>query len=372
MLEDYDSGLGRNTRQGCGIVHESNRDGRGTYREACTNRAKALGARGIAQPLKCAVEEVPVAIAEFTTRKNPQSITAFHHILVATDYSEASRRALAAGLSLAAANNAQLSVIHVAHSDWRHEMLERPPQIEMEGHNESERLRAFIDENHPERLVNAMLVKSGSVARAVMTAIAHAGVDLLVIGTRGRGGLTKLALGSVAEELLRTASCPVMTIGPKAGVAASFHAILFATDFGRGSTKAAPLAVGLAKMHRAKLILLHTLAPAPMASSSLSAFAPAGNSGDEVQEWEQSSRQRGLRELRECIPPDSGLEQEPEFIVGTDFLPEAIMMAAEKYKADLIVMGANHARSRFAARYPWTAVHEVVRNARCPIVTVAG
>ena len=297
----------------------------------------------------------------------------FYHILVATDYSEVSRCALAAGLSLAAANDAHLSAIHVAHSDWRYEMLESPPQIEMEGNDEQARLRAFIHESHPERTVNAVLVKSGSVARAVTTAITDIGADLLVIGTRGRGGLTKVAMGSVAEELLRTASCPVMTIGPKAKIATSFHAILFATDFGRGSTKAIPLAVGLAKLHRAKLILLHMLAPVPMASASLSAFAPAANSGDEVQEWEQSSRKRGLRELRDCILPDSGLEQEPEFIVGTDFLPEGILMAAEKYKADLIVMGANHLGSgRFAAHNPWTAVHEVVRDARCPVVTVAG
>ena len=46
-------------------------------------------------------------------------------------------------------------------------------------------------------------------------------VDLLVLGTRGRGGLKKLALGSVAEEVLRLAPRPVLTIGPHVPVADS-------------------------------------------------------------------------------------------------------------------------------------------------------
>ena len=85
-------------------------------------------------------------------------------------------------------------------------------------------------------------------------------IDLLVIGTRGRGGVRKLALGSVAEELLRVAPCPVMTIGPQVENAAftreaGFHTILFATDFGKGSAKAMPLTLALARAQQAQLIL---------------------------------------------------------------------------------------------------------------------
>ena len=119
-------------------------------------------------------------------------------------------------------------------------------------------------------------------------------------------------------------------------------------------------------------MLLHMIAPLPPATGSLIAYGPATGSADEVFEWEHSSRQRALHHLQECLPAESGLSQRPEFVVGTDFLPEGILTAAGKFKADLIVMGAKRAASaRAAAHVPWTAVHEVVRRAPCAVLTVA-
>ena len=87
--------------------------------------------------------------------------------------------------------------------------------------------------------------------------------------------------------------------------------------------------------------------------------------------WEPPKR--ALKELRECLPAETGLEQPPQFIVGTDFLGDGILLALRQYKVDLIVMGANHAASpKIAAHIPWSAVHEVVCDATCPVLTVAG
>ena len=235
-----------------------------------------------------------------------------------------------------------------------------------------------MDELGPELKVDTTLVKHGPVAEQVAAVIEEQAIDLLVIGTRGRGGLQKLALGSVAEELLRVAPCPVMTIGPKADIATvtngpGFHRILFATDFGKGSAKALPLAFALAREQQAKLILLHMIDPMPATSASLSAYAPAGAAADEVDEWAETSRKRCILQLREFLPAETGLEQEVEYVSGTDFLAEGILTASTKFKVDLIVMGANRtASAKTAAHIPWSAVHEVVRNAPCPVLTVAG
>ncbi len=111
----------------------------------------------------------------------------------------------------------------------------------------------------------------------------------------------------------------------------------------------------------------------PATSASLSAYAPATAAADELEEWEGTYRKRALAQLRECLPADTGLKQEPEFVVGTDFLAEGILTAGSKFKVDLIVMGANRtASAKVAAHIPWAAVHEVVRNATCPVLTVAG
>jgi len=328
-----------------------------------------------------------MTVAELHTAElNPQELNAasksknpsatFRNILVATDFSTSSSRALRWALALAGENNARISLIHVLQPDRKLATLENPPELDPQRIAAQLEIRILREEFG--RDVDAELVKHGPVAEQVAAAIEEKGIDLLVIGTRGRGGLTKLALGSVAEELLRLAPCPVMTIGPTAGYAAitngpGFHQILFATDFGPGSAKALPLALALTRERQAKLILLHMISPMPVASASMSAYAPAGPAADDVREWEGSARKEALRRLRECLPAQTGLDQEPEYVVGTDFLAEGVLMAVSKFKVDLIVMGANRKGSaRAAAHIPWTAVHEIVRNAPCPVLTVAG
>ncbi|MGC1450877.1 MAG: universal stress protein [Candidatus Sulfotelmatobacter sp.] len=320
-----------------------------------------------------------MTVAELNTLSKTQTTSvAFRHILVATDFSEASKRALLDASALAQDNNAQLSIVHVLQPDRQYGALENPPELDLERIDAEQRIKSLVEGFGPGQKIDTTLVKHGPVADQVAAAIEEKGIDLLVIGTRGRGGFQKLALGSVAEELLRIATCPVMTIGPKADIAAitngpGFHRILFATDFGKGSAKALPLALALARAQQAKLILLHMLPPMPVASGSLSAYAPPAAAADEVKEWEGTYRMRALKELKDCLPAETGLDQEPEFVVGTDFLAEGVLTASNKFKVDLIVMGANRAVSaRVAAHIPWTAVHEVVRNATCPVLTVAG
>ena len=302
---------------------------------------------------------------------------AFRHILVATDFSEASRRALCDALVLAGDHDAQLSVVHVLHPHQKYAAL-NAQEADLERVAAEKELQALVDKLGAERKIDPIVLSHGPVAEQVATVIADGEIDLLVIGTRGRGGLQKLALGSVAEELLRIIPCPVMTIGPKADIAVltrghGFHNILFATDFGKGSAKALPVALALARAQQGKLILLHMMSPMPATSASLSAYAPADAAADEVKDWDETSRQRCVRQLQECLPAETGLEQEIEFVAGTDFLPEGVLAASAKFKADLIVMGANRTGSaKVAAHIPWSAVHEVVRYAPCPVLTVAG
>lgn len=262
-------------------------------------------------------------------------------------------------------------------TDWRYEVLETPCEIGLEQIDTEKCLELFTKRLAPEQKILSTLIHNGPVAASVAFAAKQQGVDLLVIGTRGRGGLSKIALGSVAEELLRIAPCPVMTIGPKADptlpVESSKQSILFATDFGKGSTKAFDLAFSLAQKKRAKLILLHMTPPMPVNSANLSAYAPATAASEDVVEWEASSRARCLQQLKACLPIGVTLEQEPEYVVGTELFPEGILTAADKFKVGLIVMGANQSGSpKVLAHIPWTVVHEVVRNAACPVLTVAG
>jgi nucleotide-binding universal stress UspA family protein len=318
-----------------------------------------------------------MTVAEMKVADVLQKLSVFHSILVATDFSEASRSALAEGVALAGRYNSKLSIVHVIPPDWRYEMLPNPPEIDLERIGAERKLQAQVRDLHPDREADSILIKHGPVSKAVLAAIAESDADLLLIGTHGRGGLSKLALGSVAEELLRTVPCPVMTIGPKAAAFVTdrpeLKAILFAVDFGAGSTKALPLVLQLARTHRARLILLNVIPPAPTPSSSLSAYAPASLAADELQGWEANSSKHAIQKLRKWIGAKGQLEQEPEYVVGRDFLTEGILAAASKFEAGLIVMGSNWSPlAKLAAHLPWTAVHEVIHDASCPVLTVAG
>jgi nucleotide-binding universal stress UspA family protein len=315
------------------------------------------------------------AVAELNEKRTE---SCFRHILVATDFSEASRRALSDALALAARYDAPLSVVHAVPQEPTLINLESPKDLDLARQGSQRRMREFLSDIGPHHQIQHIFLRTGPVAKVLDSLIREEKIDLLVIGTRGRGGLRKLTLGSVAEELLRVAPCAVLTVGPKAdgGICAQladFRTILFATDFGPGSRKALGLALKLAEANQAKLILLHMLPPMVAAGAGVYAFSPAPAVAEEVQTWRENAHTDALNELKACIPPETKLAQAPEFIVETEFLPEGVLRAAAVHKADLLVMGANHTFSpRMAAHYPWSLVHEIVKDAPCPVLTVAG
>ena len=200
-------------------------------------------------------------------------------------------------------------------------------------------------------------------------------VDLLVLGTHGRGGLRKLVLGSVAEEVVRLAGCPVLTVGPNAPPAGSgeFRNILFATDFGPASTKAFPYALSLAENSQGKLVLLHAIPPAmPNPDLGPASYGPSSYAADEFIKWQRTMRDEGTKRLQKLLPTDAKLAPETECVTSDEFLPEAILDVAASHGTDLIVMGADRTSAPWvAAHTPWVHVHEVICKARCPVLTVA-
>ncbi len=109
----------------------------------------------------------------------------------------------------------------------------------------------------------AILVRGDAVWPPVEKALNECEIDLVVLGTHGRIGAIKLLLGSVAEEIFRRASVPVLTIGPS--VRKGFHSggqfrrVLFATDFTTEAQAAVPYSISMAQENQARLLLLHVM-----------------------------------------------------------------------------------------------------------------
>lgn len=301
----------------------------------------------------------------------------FKHVLIATDFSDASERALAYALAIARRYGSTVSVVHAIPPEPRDPIPLEPLPRELNRHwLEAEvQMRHCSETASMNDLKHHLLLKQGAVWDVLSSVIQRESVDLMVLGTRGRGGLKKLALGSVAEEVLRLAPCPVLTIGPHVPPAGSgtvvFRRILFTTDFGPASAKAFPYALSLAEDYQAKLVLLHMVPPMPVTDPGPASYGPSAYAAEQFITWQRTMRDESVRKLKELVPTNTNLAARPEYVAGTDFLPEGILDTATLHAIELIVMGANRTSSPWvAAHIPWALTHEVIYRANCPVLTV--
>ena len=186
--------------------------------------------------------------------------------------------------------------------------------------------------------------------------------DLVVMGTKGRGGLDRLVMGSVAEAVVRQASCPVLTVGPTAEHApARARRILVPTDFSDGSYVALAHALRLARLHRAEVALVHVV----------EAHAETGL-GIEVIGWGENAPHRvdeARAALRELID-DVGVPEVPVEYYALIGLPApGVLGTAERLGADLVVMGT-HGRTGVRRLLMGSVAEKVVQFAPCPVFVV--
>ena len=141
----------------------------------------------------------------------------YRRILVPVDFSAASLQALASARELAKTTGASLHLFHsVDDVSWRYlgYPLEALAQIqEAVTDSANEQLRELAIQVQREGLtVESSLVVSTRPATAIVTFARENTIDLIVMGTHGRGAMLRMMLGSVAEHVMRTAPCPVMVV----------------------------------------------------------------------------------------------------------------------------------------------------------------
>jgi nucleotide-binding universal stress UspA family protein len=292
---------------------------------------------------------------------NVATRVAFKNILFATDFSDASQQALLHALAMAKRYDAKLTVIHVASPEAVTPIPMEPVPLEMDWQkkNAADSL-ARLEDFEPLRMYpHQSVLKQGKPWPEMSGIIDVKGIDLIVLGTHGRGMLGTMLMGSVAEQVLRHAKCPVLTVGPEVSPSVvdreQISHILFATDFSTGSLNAFPYALSLAEENNAKLTLLHVmeeLQPMPV-------------------EYSKELLADYRKRLWELVPEDANLWCKPQVVVEIGVVADNIVRTAHDRLAELIVMGV-HAGGTMASHLPWTVLHSVVRHARCPVLTTRG
>jgi glycine betaine transporter len=138
-------------------------------------------------------------------------------ILVPVDFSAASRAALWRAGELAAALGSTIELLHVVDlPEPQHVISEGhvplPPEYRQEvSRSAQDHLRDWLETAQIPVPIHRVLADGSPFVEIVKYAREHA-VDLIVMGTHGRGGMSHLVLGSVADKVVRTAPCPVMTV----------------------------------------------------------------------------------------------------------------------------------------------------------------
>jgi nucleotide-binding universal stress UspA family protein len=318
------------------------------------------------------IERPGIAVADREISPKLVSAVSVKNVLFATDFSATSEAALPYATAICRHFGSTLHTVHVLSdaslllTTGGVDYVSMGTIYEDANTEAKEKLDQLSDcfEGIPHR----NYVRHGQVWKNLAAVIEENEIELIVLGTHGRTGLGKLLLGSVAEDILRHASCPVLTVGPKvcgraklpllqnrrrdvAPLELELRRIVFATDFAQSAKWVARAAAGLAEEFRSRLTLVHVIED----------YSELGHRPGPIEE--------SVQKLRELIPATAALQYAPETVLEFGDAADRILKVASERDADMIVLGAHSSSEVGSTHLPWSAAHNVIANAHCPVLT---
>lgn len=277
------------------------------------------------------------------------------NILVPTDFSPASRAALPFAQALAQIYGSTILVAHtIPPEPHRQIVTEHIPEEDAQVWRDARlKLDAFLQQPGFAAIPVKMLVDRGDVDDVTPQIIAEHAIDLVVLGTHGRRGVGKMILGSEAEKIYRSATCPVLIVGPKVRQQDDWglRQILCPVDVSEDPAPMLRYPLFLAEEHQSRFILMQVIPLVP---------------------WQHPAEmERRSRHTLEALIPDQSKDWcSPEYVVRWEYAPEAILLEAQNREADLIVMSVRRSRATSWSHLPWPVASEVISQARCPVLTI--
>lgn len=285
-------------------------------------------------------------------------------ICVATNFETESDAALATAASLARTYEAHIDLLTVVQPPPFYAKVLSPIQSRLEDTDAVvERVRARLEEialRPPfERLPVVAQVRVGAPFAEIIAHVRQQNDELVVVGTRSRGGLEGILLGNTAERLLRKSPAPVLVA--KKPMSPRPNVVLAPVDFSPAGAPAVRQAIELARQWGAQLVLAHAIEPAA-----------------EVYGWgaELAGGDVYLVEPEALDPEWKGLLDELDLgnvrweqRTRRGYAVQTLCDVADEMKADLIVMGT-HGRSALPHALLGSVAEGVTRGASCNVLTV--
>jgi len=291
-----------------------------------------------------------------------------NRILCPLDFSDVSRHTVDHAMLLARWYGARITALHVCNSIVIPSTdfavvggVPPPPLTEIEIADVTRQVRACFGGTLDGVDV---LVDSGNPSRQILECARSLPVDLIVMGTHGAGGFDHLLLGSVAEKVLRKATCPVVTVPPHALATSKlpFKRLVCPIDFSDSSLAALDFALSLAQQGEAELTILHVFEWRPEDE-------PLTNRPISVPEF-RPQLERDLSEKLHALVPNSVRSWcRPTIRIAHGKAYREILGVATEDRADLIVMGVQ-GRNALDLMLFGSTTNQVVRRATCPVLTL--
>jgi nucleotide-binding universal stress UspA family protein len=304
-------------------------------------------------------------------------------ILVPTDFSETAARAVNHGALVAKTFGARLTLLNILNlgSIMERFLPAAPGEMPEELLSAQQQVYKFVEEYTDRKLeetvksdfvckapeCNTVVLKDETPSAAIAQYAKSNGIDLIVIGTHGRTGISEWFFGSTTERLLRIAPCPVLTIGPWAEQHPEekvFDRILFPFDLSQASFHALRYACALAEKYNARLDLLHIVEYRNLPES----YSVRGSEiFKQVINLERKILDEMEKKVNELYKGAHPLNAHFTVEEGKPF--EEILNFAQKNKAKLIVIGNTGVNETRGHRLGSTA-ENVMPRAGCPVLVV--
>ena len=276
----------------------------------------------------------------------------YKKILLATDYSDQAKKALVEAVRLARRDDAELHVLYVEVIALQGVGLYVDPQLP--GYVRDMRQVSMgagqdVALNYAKSFPR--VVRDRSEAAGILRYAAAHEIDLIVLGTHGRGMVPELIMGSVAQTVVRESPVSVLVVGPHAGPLHT-RCVLAPVDFSAKSAASLSQAGRLAAAHEARLVVLNVVD-----------FNRVQHPEElEIGEREERARPQLARFIAEAALP---VKVDTRVAVGP--AADTIIRIAAEQEAGLIAMGAS-GHNAFQRLMLGSVCRAVVRGAPCPVL----
>jgi nucleotide-binding universal stress UspA family protein len=270
----------------------------------------------------------------------------FKNILFLTDFTPASETAFSCALAFARYFEARLYPAHAvtAFVPTELDVPVMPDILQKMEEDIRAKLTALVKN---QGVSSTILVTLQDIEAAAPQWINEHGIDLIVMGTHGRKGVDRMFLGSTAESIVRTATCPVLTVGPGVTPQISggleIRKVLFATSLSKKTEPAASYAASFAREREADLTVLHAL--------------------------QTPAEAREIDAMKELVPLNDSGYGKTEFFVEAGDAATIILKYANELRSELIVMGLSE-KTKTSTHFRRGVAYKVISSAPCAVLTV--